>query len=51
MSCKDKVGCATPADWMKAVPTGLAGYTADAVENLTHPFGIGAPKPPSSARR
>jgi hypothetical protein len=26
-------------DWMKAVPTGLAGYAADSWENLTHPFG------------
>jgi hypothetical protein len=26
-------------DWQKAVPTGIAGYAADAWENLTHPFG------------
>ena len=26
-------------DWQKAVPMGVAGYAADAWENLTHPFG------------
>jgi hypothetical protein len=26
-------------DWQKAIPTGMAGYAADAWENLTHPFG------------
>lgn len=25
-------------DWMKAVPTGVAGYAADTWENLTDPF-------------
>ena len=25
-------------DWQKAVPTAIAGYAADAWENLTHPF-------------
>jgi hypothetical protein len=25
------------ADWMKAVPTGAAGYTADSIENLMRP--------------
>jgi hypothetical protein len=25
-------------DWMKAVPTGAAGYAADVWENLTDPF-------------
>ena len=25
-------------DWMKAVPAGVAGYAADAWENVTHPF-------------
>lgn len=38
-------------DWMKAVPTGLAGYGADAVENLTHPFSDPAPPPPAKPRR
>jgi len=37
-------------DWMKAVPTGLAGYGADAVENLTHPFDP-TPTPPAKLRR
>jgi hypothetical protein len=32
-------------DWMKAVPTGVAGYATDAWENLTDPFQ--APAPPS----
>jgi hypothetical protein len=35
-------------DWMKAVPTGLAGYAADAVENLAHPFSD--PPPPATAK-
>ena len=34
-------------DWMKAVPTGLAGYAADTWENLTHPFD----QPPRSKPR
>ena len=33
-------------DWMKALPLGLAGYTADAVQNLTHPY---SPPPPSNS--
>jgi hypothetical protein len=37
-------------DWMKAVPTGVAGYTADTWENLTHPFD-GQTPPPSKPRR
>jgi hypothetical protein len=32
-------------DWQKAVPTGVAGYLADAWENFTHPF-----SPPSRAK-
>ena len=35
-------------DWQKAVPTGFAGYAADAWEGLIHPFGApsgGAPNP------
>jgi hypothetical protein len=32
-------------DWQKAIPTGLAGYAADAWENVTHPFG---PPPPNT---
>jgi len=35
-------------DWQKAVPTGLAGYAADAWENLTHPFGPPASNPPGA---
>jgi hypothetical protein len=38
-------------DWQKAVPTGLAGYAADAWENLTHPFGPPAPNSPGSDGR
>lgn len=38
-------------DWMKAVPTGLAGYGADAIENLTRPFSDPAPTPPAKPRR
>jgi hypothetical protein len=30
-------------DWMKAVPTGVAGYAADAWENATHPFSAPGP--------
>jgi hypothetical protein len=26
-------------DWQKAVPIGIAGYAADAWDNLTRPFG------------
>ncbi len=29
-------------DWQKAIPTGIAGYAADAWENLTHPFNASA---------
>jgi hypothetical protein len=35
-------------DWMKAVPTGVAGYAADAWENLTQPF---QSPPPAKPRR
>lgn len=31
-------------DWMKAVPTGAAGYAADSVENLTRPAPPAKPK-------
>jgi hypothetical protein len=30
-------------DWMKAAPTGVAGYAADAWENVTHPFSAPGP--------
>lgn len=33
-------------DWMKAVPTGLAGYAADTWENLSQPFDSGNEPPP-----
>jgi hypothetical protein len=33
-------------DWQKAIPTGIAGYAADAWENLTHPFGSTPPNGP-----
>jgi hypothetical protein len=32
-------------DWMKAVPTGIAGYGADAWENLAQPFSRSASQP------
>jgi len=35
-------------DWMKAIPTGVAGYVADAVENATHPSS--PPRPSAPAR-
>jgi hypothetical protein len=35
-------------DWMKEVPFGLAGYAADAWENLTDPFGAKTPLPPTA---
>jgi hypothetical protein len=35
-------------DWMKAVPTGVAGYTADAWENVTRPFAPPAGDPKRS---
>ncbi|MET0273032.1 MAG: hypothetical protein ABW360_08585 [Phenylobacterium sp.] len=37
-------------DWQKAVPTGLAGYAADAWENLTRPFGPSGSAPPKRAK-
>lgn len=30
-------------DWMKAIPTGVAGYAADAWENVTRPFSAPGP--------
>ncbi|MBR7621441.1 hypothetical protein JKL49_18765 [Phenylobacterium sp. 20VBR1] len=33
-------------DWMKAVPTGVAGYAADAWENVSRPFDTGDQQPP-----
>ncbi|WP_304172286.1 hypothetical protein [Phenylobacterium aquaticum] len=33
-------------DWMKAVPTGVAGYAADAWENLSQPFESPTPQAP-----
>lgn len=38
-------------DWQKAIPTGIAGYAADAWENLTHPFGAPPPNTPGSDGR
>jgi|GEM_PF-1585259 len=38
-------------DWQKAIPTGIAGYAADAWENLTHPFGSTPPNGPGSNGR
>jgi hypothetical protein len=38
-------------DWMKAVPTGLAAFGADTVENLTHGFSDPAPPPTAKPRR
>jgi len=37
-------------DWQKAIPTGVAGYAADAWENLTHPFGPPPNTPGSDGR-
>lgn len=34
-------------DWMKAIPTGVAGYVADAVENATHPSNPPQPSEPA----
>jgi hypothetical protein len=33
-------------DWMKAIPTGVAGYAADSWKNITHAFDSPAPQPP-----
>jgi len=38
-------------DWQKAIPTGIAGYAADAWENLAHPFGPPPPNGPGSNGR
>lgn len=38
-------------DWMKAVPTGVAGYAADAWENLTDPFSASASGSPKKPQR
>jgi hypothetical protein len=38
-------------DWQKAVPTGVAGYLADTVENLTQPFVGNSKTPPAKPRR
>ena len=37
------------ADWQKAMPTGVAGYAADAWENVTRPFSAPAPGPKKPA--
>lgn len=34
-------------DWMKAVPTGVAGYASDAWENLSRPFETDSDQPPA----
>ncbi len=33
-------------DWMKAIPTGIAGYLSDSVENLVRPGASGSPAGP-----
>lgn len=37
-------------DWMKAIPTGVAGYAADSWENVAHAFDPPAPPPPQPPR-
>ena len=38
-------------DWMKAVPTGIAGYTADSVQNVVRPSSPGILGPTDERRR